>query len=193
MTKDGALNTTVATYFKNLKADITFSGLLDLLASADEFIEDETLIKLRKSITKAGMDEYARLGNAVRDGLDGKEGWVGYSKWAVGKKRARVLIGAHFLRIPIKDPILLRGKFIALSRMLKAMSDLVPSHRETNHDHHDYPPRDGSEFHRSRLHLVISDNHYSPSSTIHHPSRSSFFLSSFTTTQLQSRACHSSR
>lgn len=114
MTKDGALNTTVTTFFKALKADTKFTALLDLLASADEFIEDETLIKLRKSIGKAGMDEYARLGNTVREGVDGNDGWVGYAKWSAGKKRARVLIGAHLLRIPIKDPILLRGKHLPL-------------------------------------------------------------------------------
>lgn len=116
LTKDGVLNTSAATFFVELKEETTLAGLLDIIASADEFVEDSSLVKLRKSAGKAGVDEYARLASIVRD-KDGKHGgWEGYTtgtggkKWSVGKKRARVLIAAHMLRIPIKDATLIRGE-----------------------------------------------------------------------------------
>lgn len=109
MTKDGVLNSTAATFFLSLKEETTFPALLDILSAADEFAQDSQLLKLRKKLGKAAVDEYARIVSLVREGPDGKEGWEGYSTWAVSRKRARVLIAAHMLRIPIKDSALLEG------------------------------------------------------------------------------------
>lgn len=111
LTKDGVLNTTAAIYFHALKEDTTFPQLLDILSASEEFTTDAKLLKLRKSIGKAGIDEYARVTSLVREGPDGKEGWEGYATWPSGQKRARVLISAHLLRIPIKDTTLLKGAF----------------------------------------------------------------------------------
>lgn len=99
-----------------MKENVNLSGLLELLASADEFRLDEDLIALRKEIGKPGVDEYARLTSFVREGVEGKDGWTGYANWDVGKKRARVLIAAHLLRIPIKSLALLRGQSPLLLR-----------------------------------------------------------------------------
>lgn len=109
-TKDGVLNETVSTYFHALKEDTTFPLLLDILSSAEEFISTPSLVKLRKSINKSGIDEYARLVSVIREGPDGKAGWEGYSGWGVGQKRARVLIASHLLRVPIKDLTLLKER-----------------------------------------------------------------------------------
>jgi len=110
LTKDGVLNSTASKYFHALKEETTFPQLLDILASSDEFATDPQLLKLRKSVGKAGIDEYARLNSTVREGLDGKMGWEGYATWTPAKKRARVFIAAHMLRLPVKDSNLLRGE-----------------------------------------------------------------------------------
>lgn len=109
------MNETVSTYFHALKEDTTFPLLLDILSSAEEFISTPSLVKLRKSINKSGIDEYARLVSVIREGPDGKAGWEGYSGWGVGQKRARVLIASHLLRVPIKDLTLLKGLFYSPS------------------------------------------------------------------------------
>ena len=110
LTKDGVLNSTAAKYFHALKEETTFPQLLDILASSDEFAVDPALVKLRKSHSKAAIDEYARLVSTVREGVDGKQGWEGYATWSPAKKRARVFIVAHLLRLPIQDVGLLKGK-----------------------------------------------------------------------------------
>jgi translocation protein SEC63 len=112
LTKDGVLNTTASKYFHSLKEETSFAQLLDILASSDEFATDPQLIKLRKSLVKTGIDEYARLNSTVREGPDGKisgGGWENYSSWNPEKKRARVFIVAHLLRLPINDTKLLKG------------------------------------------------------------------------------------
>lgn len=109
LTKDGVLNTTAATFFLSLKEETTFPLLLDILSSADEFATDPKLLKLRKKLGKSAVDEYARVTSLVRESADGKEGWEGYAGWSTSQKRARVLIAAHMLRIPIKDSLLLEG------------------------------------------------------------------------------------
>lgn len=109
LTKDGVLNSTATTFFHGLTETITFGPLLDLLAASDEFVTDAGLHKHRKAIGKAGIDEYAQMVSLVRSGVDGKEGWEGFTNWSPTKKRARVLISAHLLRMPIKDLALLRG------------------------------------------------------------------------------------
>lgn len=121
------LNTTAATFFRGLKEEITFPQLLDLLAGADEFAVDATLLKLRKSVTgsKGGVDEYARLVSTIRAGVDGKQGWEGYASWGGSKKRARVLIAAHMLRIPINDKALLKG---TLSNSRRSTKSLIQAH-----------------------------------------------------------------
>lgn len=83
--------------------------MLDVLASSDEFAVDPRLVKLRKSPSKAAVDEYARLVSTVREGVDGKAGWEGYATWTPAKKRARVMIAAYLLRLPVKDASLLKG------------------------------------------------------------------------------------
>ena len=108
-TKDGTLNATAAIYFLALKEHFNFSNLLELLASADEFRLNPELIALRAEVGKPGIDEYARLTSTIREGVEGKDGWTGYANWDNGKKRARVLVAAHLLRIPIKSLALLRG------------------------------------------------------------------------------------
>lgn len=110
LTKDGVLNSTAAKYFHALKEETTFPQLLDILASSDEFAVDPALVRLRKSHSKAAVDEYARLVSTVREGVDGKQGWEGYATWTPAKKRARVFIAAHLLRLPIQDVGLLKGK-----------------------------------------------------------------------------------
>ncbi|KAI5480393.1 translocation protein SEC63 [Pseudohyphozyma bogoriensis] len=106
-TKDGILNSTAAIFFKSLKEETTFPALLDILAASEEFAVTPSLIKARKAIGKGGVDEYARITSTVREGKQGFEGWA---TWSTPKKRARVLIAAHLLRIPIKDAALLRER-----------------------------------------------------------------------------------
>jgi len=109
LTKDGVLNSTASKYFHALKEESTFPQLVDVLASSDEFAVSPKLVKLRKSPSKAAVDEYARLVSTVREGVDGKAGWEGYATWSPAKKRARVMIAAYLLRLPIKDANLLKG------------------------------------------------------------------------------------
>lgn len=101
-----------------MKEETTFPQLLDILASSDEFAVDPALVKLRKSHSKAAVDEYARLVSTVREGVDGKQGWEGYATWSPAKKRARVFIAAHLLRLPIQDVGLLKGKEVVPRRSL---------------------------------------------------------------------------
>ncbi|GAA6063020.1 hypothetical protein JCM10212_001799 [Sporobolomyces blumeae] len=125
LTKDGVLNSTASKYFHALKEETTFAQLVDVLASSDEFASDPNLVKLRKSVGKAGVDEYARLNSTVREGPDGKLGWEGYTSWTPAKKRARVFLAAHMLRIPINDPTLLKEKHLTTTIALPLCSGLV--------------------------------------------------------------------
>ncbi|GAA5910707.1 hypothetical protein JCM5296_006819 [Sporobolomyces johnsonii] len=125
LTKDGVLNSTAAKYFHALKEETSFPQLLDILASSDEFATDPALRKLRKSQGKAGVDEYARLVSTVREGPDGKQGWEGYASWTPAKKRARVFVAAHMLRLPIKDSKLLKEKHLTASIALPLCSGLA--------------------------------------------------------------------
>ncbi|GAA5823179.1 hypothetical protein JCM5353_005806, partial [Sporobolomyces roseus] len=125
LTKDGVLNSTASKYFHALKEETTFPQLLDILASSDEFATDPQLLKLRKSVGKAGIDEYARLNSTVREGPDGKMGWEGYATWSPAKKRARVFIAAHMLRLPVKDSNVLREKHLTASIALPLCSGLA--------------------------------------------------------------------
>ncbi|KAG0656762.1 secretory subunit [Rhodotorula mucilaginosa] len=125
LTKDGVLNSTAAKYFHALKEETTFPQLLDILASSDEFAVDPALVKLRKSHSKAAVDEYARLVSTVREGVDGKQGWEGYATWTPAKKRARVFIAAHLLRLPIQDVGLLKEKHLTASIALPLCSGLA--------------------------------------------------------------------
>lgn len=127
-TKDGTLNATAAIYFLALKEHVNFSGLLELLASADEFRLDPELLLLRAQIAKPGVDEYARLTATVREGVEGKDGWTGYANWDSGKKRARVLIAAHLLRIPIKSLAVLRGQ-LSRSLVLESSSSFLQNNK----------------------------------------------------------------
>ncbi|KAL8278314.1 hypothetical protein RQP46_009206 [Phenoliferia psychrophenolica] len=124
VTKDGVLNSTASIFFRGLKEDITFPQLVDLLAAADEFALNPGLLKLRKNPNKAAVDEYARLVSTVRAGVDGKQGWEGYAAWSGSKKRARVLIAAHMLRIPIADKALLKEKHATISLALPLTTGL---------------------------------------------------------------------
>ncbi|BGP47243.1 secretory subunit [Rhodotorula kratochvilovae] len=125
LTKDGVLNSTAAKYFHALKEETTFPQLLDILASSDEFAVDPKLLKLRKSPGKAAVDEYARLVSTVREGVDGKAGWEGYATWTPAKKRARVMIAAYLLRLPLKDTSLLKEKYLTASIALPLCSGLA--------------------------------------------------------------------
>ncbi|GJN89668.1 hypothetical protein Rhopal_002655-T1 [Rhodotorula paludigena] len=125
LTKDGVLNSTASKYFHALKEETTFPQLLDILASSDEFATDPHLVKLRKSLGKAAVDEYARLVSTVREGVDGKQGWEGYSTWSPAQKRARVLIAAYMLRLPIKDASLLKEKYLTASLALPLCAGLA--------------------------------------------------------------------
>ncbi|GAA5944433.1 protein-transporting protein SEC63, partial [Sporobolomyces koalae] len=125
LTKDGVLNSTASKYFHALKEETTFAQLLDILASSDEFATDPQLVKLRKSVGKTGIDEYARLNSTVREGPDGKFGWEVYSTWTPAQKRARVFVAAHMLRLPIKDSKLLKEKHATASIALPLCSGLA--------------------------------------------------------------------
>ncbi|ORY53393.1 Sec63 Brl domain-domain-containing protein [Leucosporidium creatinivorum] len=125
LTKDGVLNTTAATFFLSLKEETTFPLLLDILAAADEFATDPKLLKLRKKLGKPAVDEYARITSLVRESPDGKEGWEGYAGWQTPQKRARVLIAAHMLRIPIKDSVLLEEKLATVTIALPLCAGLT--------------------------------------------------------------------
>lgn len=113
LTKDGVLNSTAAKFFRALKEETTFPILLDILANADEFATDPKLLAIRRRAlsNKPAVDEFARLTSTVREGPDGKlGGWEGYASWTQAQKRARVLIAAHLLRLPLKDTGLIEGK-----------------------------------------------------------------------------------
>ncbi|GAA6010079.1 hypothetical protein JCM11491_005857 [Sporobolomyces phaffii] len=125
LTKDGVLNSTASKYFHALKEETTFPQLVDILASSDEFSTDPQLVKLRKSVGKAGIDEYARLNSTVREGPDGKMGWEGYAGWTPSQKRARVFIAAHMLRLPVKDSRLVKEKHLTASIALPLCSGLA--------------------------------------------------------------------
>lgn len=128
MTKDGVLNTSAAKYFRALKEESSFPELLDLLANSDEFVTDSKLIALRKSPRKPTVDEFARVTSLVREGPDGKAGgWEGYASWTTPRKRARVLIAAYMLRLPLKDATLYEGEFASL--------DSVPCNHPDRHLH----------------------------------------------------------
>ncbi|GAA5985578.1 hypothetical protein JCM5350_007141 [Sporobolomyces pararoseus] len=127
LTKDGVLNSTATKFFKTLKEDSSFPQLLDVLSSSDEFVQDKGLRKLRsKSLkSKEAVDEYARLNSLVREGPDGKMGgWENYNNWSNEKKRARVFIVAHLLRLPIKDSNLLKEKHLTAAIALPLCSGL---------------------------------------------------------------------
>ncbi|GAA5970637.1 hypothetical protein JCM11641_007380 [Rhodosporidiobolus odoratus] len=125
VTKDGVLNSTASKYFHALKEETTFPQLLDILASSDEFATDKQLIKIRKSLSKPAIDEYARLNSTIREGVDGKQGWEDYANWSASKKRARVLTAAYMLRLPIKDARLLREKHLTASIALPLCAGLA--------------------------------------------------------------------
>lgn len=110
LTKDGILNSTATLFFHGLKEESTFGQMVDLLASADEYVINPSVVKARKKVGKAGQDEYARLASLVREhpGEKAHGGWDGYNGWTPARKRARVLVTAHLLRIPITDGALLR-------------------------------------------------------------------------------------
>ncbi|KAK4055503.1 secretory subunit [Microbotryomycetes sp. JL201] len=130
-TKDGVLNSTVAKFFLNLKEDTNFGVMLDILASSDEFAKDPALKMLRKSQTKTAVDDYARITSIVRASADGKQGWVGYGSWNATQKRARVLIAAHMLRVPINDASLREEKLVTVAIALPlcaGMASVVLSH-----------------------------------------------------------------
>ncbi|KAM0788998.1 hypothetical protein ACM66B_003067 [Microbotryomycetes sp. NB124-2] len=124
-TKDGVLNSTVAKFFLNLKEDTNFGVMLDILASSDEFSKDPALKLLRKSQTKVAVDEYARITSIVRASADGKQGWVGYGSWSPTQKRARVLIAAHMLRVPINDAALREEKLVTVAIALPLCAGMV--------------------------------------------------------------------
>ncbi|GAA5860434.1 hypothetical protein JCM8547_000303 [Rhodosporidiobolus lusitaniae] len=125
LTKDGVLNSTASKYFHALKEETTFFQLLNILASSDEFAMDPKLLKLRKSLSKSAVDEYARLNSTIREGVDGKQGWEDYATWSPSKKRARVLIAAYMLRLPIKDAKLLKEKHLTASIALPLCGGLA--------------------------------------------------------------------
>ncbi|GAA6014793.1 hypothetical protein JCM10207_002182 [Rhodosporidiobolus poonsookiae] len=125
VTKDGVLNSTAAKFFKALKEETTYPQLLDVLASSDEFATDPRLLKLRKSLGKGAVDEYARLNSTVREGIDGKEGWEGYEKWTPAQKRARVFLAAYMLRIPVKDSNLQQEKYLTATIALPLCAGLA--------------------------------------------------------------------
>ncbi|GAA5823402.1 hypothetical protein JCM11251_000623 [Rhodosporidiobolus azoricus] len=125
LTKDGVLNSTASKYFHALKEETTFPQLLDILASSDEFATNPQLLKLRKSLGKAAVDEYARLNSTIREGVDGKQGWEHYQTWPAAQKRARVFIAAYMLRSPINDSKLLREKHLTASIALPLCSGLA--------------------------------------------------------------------
>ncbi|GAA5854067.1 hypothetical protein JCM9279_004370 [Rhodotorula babjevae] len=125
LTKDGVLNSTASKYFHALKEESTFPQLVDVLASSDEFAVNPKLVKLRKAPGKAAVDEYARLVSTVREGVDGKAGWEGYATWSPAKKRARVMIAAYLLRLPIQDANLLKEKYLTASIALPLCSGLA--------------------------------------------------------------------
>lgn len=110
LTKDGILNSTATTFFHGLKEESTFGQMVDLLASADEYVVSKNVVRARRKVGKAGQDEYARLASVVREhqGEKAHGGWEGYNGWTAPRKRARVLITAHLLRVPINDAALLR-------------------------------------------------------------------------------------
>ncbi|GAA5882212.1 hypothetical protein JCM16303_002283 [Sporobolomyces ruberrimus] len=125
LTKDGVLNSTATKFYHALKEETTFPQLLDILASSDEFSTDPQLVKLRKSLSKSAIDEYARLNSTVREGPDGKMGWEGYATWTASRKRARMFIAAHMLRLPVKDSRILREKHLTASIALPLCSGLA--------------------------------------------------------------------
>ncbi|GAA5953329.1 hypothetical protein JCM3765_005006 [Sporobolomyces pararoseus] len=129
LTKDGVLNSTATKFFKNLKEDFTFPKLLDVLSDSDEFLYDSKLKKLRNKNLKdkQAMDEYARLNSLVREGPDGKMsggGWENYTNWSPEKKRTRVLLVAHLLRLPINHSNLLKEKHLTAAIALPLCSGL---------------------------------------------------------------------
>lgn len=170
LTKDGVLNTTAAIYFHALKEETPFPALLDILASSDEFVTDLPLLKLRKAIGKAGVDEYARLASTVRE-ADGKQGgWKGFSNWAAGKKRARVLLAAHMLRIPINDATLLRGSSVLLLA-LPMITHCSFFYRKARYRYSRTPSRHRPRLDCPRAQLALDVHLHPPPPAIRPPSR----------------------
>ncbi|GAA98348.1 uncharacterized protein L969DRAFT_85663 [Mixia osmundae IAM 14324] len=122
-TKDQILNSTAATVFTNLKEDSSFSDLLELLASSDEF----------NGLKQTDSGEYSNVETQIRVLL--KARGRDLSSNALLRKtramRAAVLLYAHLFRVSIKDAKLLqeRNETVLLAHQLTtALSNVATAY-----------------------------------------------------------------
>ncbi|KAK9696518.1 secretory subunit [Basidiobolus ranarum] len=100
-TTDRILNQTMATYFIQLKDDISLRGLVDLLSTSAEF-KEEVPLKPTDAV------EVPKLIKLIEQTLEERgELYVGSKKYTAPYcVKAHALLSAHINRIPVEDPSL---------------------------------------------------------------------------------------
>ncbi|KAJ1860620.1 secretory subunit [Coemansia sp. RSA 2703] len=115
--KDGILNPTMGTFFKNIREHISQRNLIELLTAADEFAEDD--LKYRDSEESALNDISEQVQRVSRryalELFNKSKKFTSKDAW-----KANVLLHAHFLRVKIDNVDLAdqQQQMVAISLML---------------------------------------------------------------------------
>ncbi|KAJ2017976.1 secretory subunit [Coemansia sp. S680] len=98
--KDGILNPTMGTFFKNIREHISQRNLIELLTAASEFSEDD--LKFRPSEEKALSEIAENVQRVSRryalENFTSSKKFTSKDSW-----KANVLLHAHFFRVQISD------------------------------------------------------------------------------------------
>ncbi|KAJ2323460.1 secretory subunit, partial [Coemansia sp. RSA 2673] len=98
--KDGILNPTIGTFFKNIREHISQRNLIELLTAASEFAEDD--LKYRPSEERAIADVAEKVQRVSRrhamEVFGPSKKFTSKDAW-----KANVLLHAHFFRVHIGD------------------------------------------------------------------------------------------